>query len=348
MFGMSRIGRILVGASIGAALAPGAALAAGAQSTAAAGAQTTPAVPKPGVKPVVKAVKGELKLYLAGTFPIPSGQVTLAHRAVRINGVVRPYVPGQQIVVHAFMGPRLIHSERVRVARSSRGTFGHFSVRLGGAPAGEVFISAVHASSRSLGRLVAYSGFGALMDPGAGFGSSGRFVQLIQSRLAALHIYIPQTGVYDNGTGLALDAYHRLLGWGTTQTLDYPTIVSLLDGAGTFRVRDPRAGRHAEGNLSKQLVALANGSNVYRIYPISSGKPSTPTVVGRFAVYSKVPYYLPDGMYFSNFFTGGYAIHGFDPAPDYPASHGCMRVPIVDAVSIYNWLDIGNVVDVYY
>ena len=44
----------------------------------------------------------------------------------------------------------------------------------------------------------------------------------------------------------------------------------------------------------------------------------------------------------------GYAIHGFNPAPDYPASHGCMRVPIVDAISIYGWLQIGDWVDVYY
>ena len=87
---------------------------------------------------------------------------------------------------------------------------------------------------------------------------------------------------------------------------------------------------------------------MFQIYPISSGKPSTPTVLGHFRVYSKVPYYLPDGMYFSNFFYGGYAIHGFNPAPDYPASHGCMRVPIPDAVPIYNWLNVGNVVDVYY
>jgi lipoprotein-anchoring transpeptidase ErfK/SrfK len=84
------------------------------------------------------------------------------------------------------------------------------------------------------------------------------------------------------------------------------------------------------------------------IYPISSGKPSTPTILGNFQVYSKVPGYLPDGMYFSNFFIRGYAIHGYNPAPDYPASHGCMRLPIVDALSVFNWLAIGNWVDVYY
>ena len=27
------------------------------------------------------------------------------------------------------------------------------------------------------------------------------------------------------------------------------------------------------------------------------------------------------------YFVGGYAIHGGDPVPPYPASHGCVRVP---------------------
>ena len=53
-------------------------------------------------------------------------------------------------------------------------------------------------------------------------------------------------------------------------------------------------------------------------------------------------------MFFSSFFIGGYAIHGYNPAPDYPASHGCMRVPIQDAIFIYNHLTFGNGVDTYY
>jgi len=65
-------------------------------------------------------------------------------------------------------------------------------------------------------------------------------------------------------------------------------------------------------------------------------------------VYEQDPGYLPDGMYYSSFFYGGYAIHGYDPAPDYPASHGCLRLPIEDATSVYYWLQIGDWVDVYY
>ena len=187
----------------------------------------------------------------------------------------------------------------------------------------------------------------AALVPQAGYGSRGLFVGLVQQRLSALHVYVPQSGVYDEYTRLAIDAYHRLLGWGVSEQLDPRTVAALLNGQGSFQVRFPHDGVHVEGNLGKQLLALIDGSQVYRIYPISSGKPSTPTILGHFRVYQRTPGYLPDGMYFSDFFSGGYAIHGYNPAPDYPASHGCMRLPIIDAISVYDWLALGDVVDVY-
>jgi lipoprotein-anchoring transpeptidase ErfK/SrfK len=51
----------------------------------------------------------------------------------------------------------------------------------------------------------------------------------------------------------------------------------------------------------------------------------------------------------SSFFNGGDAIHGYNPVPPYPASHGCLRVPVPDALSIYDWIGgTGVPVDVYY
>jgi hypothetical protein len=273
--------------------------------------------------------------------------VTVPGRTVHIQGVVRPYVAGQTVLVKAFVGHKQFKTDRLRIRLAPSGKYGQFTEVLKSPSAGQVTVQVGHKRTATLGGLLARRSFAAL-DEHAGFGSRGPFVELIQQRLAALHFWIPQTGVYDSGTGLAVDAYHRLLHWGTYQTLDGRTISYLLDGFGEFKLRFPSHGRHAEGNLSLQLLALADGSKVERIYPISSGKPSTPTILGDFHVYSKVPGYLPDGMYFSNFFIRGYAIHGFNPAPDFPASHGCMRVPIQDAVSIYDWLQIGNWVDVYY
>ena len=316
---------------------------AGSATTAATLAKST----KPGGKPTPAHPSGPIRLYLSDAYFVRGSAVTVPRRTVQVGGVVTPFVPGQWVSVQTFLGKRLIKTDSLRVKPSRNGSFGRFTESVSANHPGLVTVKVAHLATPQMAGFTAQRRY-AVLDPSAGFGAGGKFVQLIQQRLAALHFYIPRTGVYDQGTGLAIDAYHRLLGWGTSQTLDRATITWLLDGFGSFNVRDPGDGKHVEGNLSKQLLALIYGSHVYAIYPISSGKPSTPTILGHFSVYSRVPGYLPDGMYYSSFFFGGYAIHGYNPAPDYPASHGCMRVPIVDAISIFNWLNYGDVVDVYY
>jgi hypothetical protein len=293
------------------------------------------------------AKSGSMKLYLQGVYFVGHQAVTVPGRPMEVHGAVWPLVRGQKVTLQASIGHQVIGHYNAWIRPSKNGRYGVFTRTFKTGLTGGVTVTAVHARDKAM------QGFGAerhysVLSENVGFGSTGPMVQLIQQRLAFLHFYIPQTGVYDQGTGLALDAYHRLLGWGVYQTVNQSTIQYLLNGWGQFKVRYPSQGQHAEGDLSDQLLALIEGSKVIAIYPISSGKPSTPTVLGEFHVYQKTPGYLPDGMYYSNFFTGGYAIHGYNPAPDYPASHGCMRVPIVDATSIYNWLQIGNGVDSYY
>ena len=289
---------------------------------------------------------GQAKIYLPDVFFVHHQAVTVPRRSFHVVGIVRPYLPGQSITIQARLGRRVLRTETISPTESANHTYGHFRIRLVSPAAGSLSISVSHAASSEQLAFIARRSV-AVLDERVGPGSTGRFVELIQQRFRALHFYIPQTGVFDQGTMWALDAYHRLLRWGTSQTLDGRTISFLLDGFGSFRVRFPHHGRHAEGNLSLQLLALIDGGHVDAIYPISSGKPSTPTILGDFHVYSKVPGYLPDGMYYSNFFIRGYAIHGYDPAPDYPASHGCMRLPISDATSVYSWLALGDWVDVY-
>ncbi len=288
---------------------------------------------------------GSLVLYLRGTYALHDQQVTIPDRPVELEGLESPYVAGQWVKMQVFVAGRLLHTYGLQIKPAAGGT-GHVSYAFRIPRAGKVTVVVRHPASAQLGSLSARHHLTTIAAQ-AGFGSSAPIVQLVQERLAALHFYIPRTGVYDSGTGLAIDAYHRLLHWGTSQTLDSRTINALLNGTGAFQVHDPGDGRHAEGDLGDQLLALINGSRVSWIFPISSGKPSTPTVLGHFHLYSKVPGYLPDGMFDSNFFYTGYAIHGYNPAPDYPASHGCMRLPIVDAPSVFDWLQIGNPVDVY-
>jgi hypothetical protein len=307
---------------------------------------TGPTAPTSTTSTTPAPAAGKLTLYLPDAFFVHRQPVTVPGRSFHVVGIVRPYVPGQWVVVRTDLGRRRIKSDELRLRPSRNGRYGQFTERVSSPGVGGITVSVAHAATPEMKRFTSRRRL-SVLDEHVGFGSGGRFVDLIQQRLAALHFYIPQTGVYDQGTGWALDAYHRLLHWGTSQALDGRTISFLLDGLGAFKVRFPRHGRHAEGNLSLQVLALVNGSDVYRLYPISSGKPSTPTILGDFQVYSKVPGYLPDGMYYSNFFFRGYAIHGYDPAPDYPASHGCMRLPIADATSVYGWLNVGDWVDVY-
>lgn len=307
-------------------------------------AATAPATTTP--TPSVPPGKGSISLSLPDAFAVHRKAVTVPGRALHVVGVVRPYVPGQWVSVRSFVGRRLIKSDRLRIKPSRSHRFGQFTEAVASPRVGLVRIAVAHKRTPQMLGFLARRAVAALNE-NVGFGSTGPFVDLMAQRLEALHLYLPQSGVYDQHMGLALDAYHRLLGRGVSQRLDGATISALLAGRGAFRVRYPHDGTHVEGNLSKQLLALIYGSKVYRIYPISSGKPSTPTVLGHFHVYQRTPGYLPDGMYYSNFFYGGYAIHGYDPAPDYAASHGCMRLPITDAISVYDWLNYGDVVDVY-
>ena len=327
----------------GGALADGPAPVTSAAPTAATTTATNkPTKPKP-KRPAPKPTAATARLYLYDAFLVGHHTVDVPGRAMHVTGVVRPYVSGQTVTLRAHLGRKLVSRRHLRVRPSRSGRAGHFVAAVTAPRSGTLHLQVSHRRSpRMLGFSASRS-----VDSVAEVTSSPLFASLVQQRLAARHLYLPRSGHWDLQTELAIGAYHRLLGRGTSTTLDGPTLTALLNGRGAFRVRDPRDGTHAEGDLGNQLLALVKGSAVQAIYPISSGKPSTPTILGRYRVYLRDPGYLPDGMYYSDFFIRGYAIHGYDPAPDYPASHGCMRLPISDAISVYDWLSIGDVVDVY-
>jgi lipoprotein-anchoring transpeptidase ErfK/SrfK len=52
-------------------------------------------------------------------------------------------------------------------------------------------------------------------------------------------------------------------------------------------------------------------------------------------------------MPYSVRFHGNYYLHGFSVVPDYPASHGCIRLPLREgdfnpARQFYEWVRIGT------
>ena len=170
---------------------------------------------------------------------------------------------------------------------------------------------------------------------------------MVQRGLARMHYAVSRSGVFDAATGRAVMAYRKVNGLARRFDADRAVVRRILAGKGAFKPRRPDAGRHAEADLSRQVLALVDGGKVVSVYHSSSGAPATPTVIGTFRVYMKTPGTNARGMVDSSYFIRGYAVHGYVDVPAFNASHGCLRIPIPDARRVFNWLHVGDRVIVY-
>jgi hypothetical protein len=286
-----------------------------------------PAPAAPSLHIVTEKVGGKRATILAGT-------------RFRVRVIVKPFAPGQQVLVTMHRRGRTIVSKTLTV-RQGR-TAGQ--VLTGYAPKGPGQIE-VRAAS---GPVVAPAATIQVVPSNVASGSRGRSVRSMQDRLKALGYVIGQYGVNDGRTQRAILAFRKLAGMARTSAADPAFFRALISGKGRFKVRYPRHGRHVEGDIGHQVLALiGSGGKVERLYPMSSGTGGTPTILGSYRVYRKDPGTNAKGMVASSYFIRGYAIHGYASVPTYNASHGCMRVPIPDAYPIFNWIQMGTIVDTY-
>lgn len=111
-----------------------------------------------------------------------------------------------------------------------------------------------------------------------------------------------------------------------------------------------------EINLSPQTMSYFVAGKKWREFPVSTGKPSLPTPVGKFVVINKIEkawsktygLWMP---FWSGLDRGGIGIHelpfwpsGYREGKDHlgqAVSHGCIRLGIGAAEYVYNRLDIG-------
>lgn len=115
-------------------------------------------------------------------------------------------------------------------------------------------------------------------------------------------------------------------------------------------------GKSVEIDLTAQKLIARQGNRVVFRTRISSGRNrATPTGRYRAGPYkSKTHYsslYQNAPMPYSVQVTGHIFIHGFSVVPDYPASHGCIRLPISGgnpARRFYNWCDVGTPIWIHY
>jgi peptidoglycan hydrolase-like protein with peptidoglycan-binding domain len=320
-------------------------VAASAASAATATPPGPPPAPAPPAPPAGSPVAGRLQLVVQKVGGRPPFALVGARIVVR--GVVWPYVGGQSVKVSIYREGRKVAVDRVSVAAVGNGA-GQFHVNFASSSPGLVQARAAHYATAQQAAFSARSPGVRFVPANLGPGAQGQSVRLLQSELNVLHYAVPLSGVFDEGTGRTLVAYRKMMGLQRVPYAGRRVFELLARGAGSFHVRYAGDGRHVEADLTRQVLAeIAPGGHVQSVFTMSSGKPSTPTVIGRFRVYMKTLGTNSHGMVDSNYFIRGYAIHGYAEVPTFAASHGCLRVPIPDAAGIYAWVHEGTPVDVY-
>ena len=302
---------------------------------------TPPPVPAP---PPPAPAKATATVTPLDTYRDGRRNVAISGRAWRVNGVVRPYVAGQTVNVRVYRDGHRIKQQREQLAPTPDGSAGTFRTIVPRGRPGTYLVRVSHGRTAALDAFRAPTLRVLVVSGDIPPGGRGAAVRLLQHGLTRLHYAATHSGVLDAATQRAVLTWRKVTGRPRTFAATRGVLLGVLAGKGAWKVRHPNDGHHVEADLSLQVLALVNGSRVHRIYHLSSGKPSTPTVLGRFRVYRKDPGTNAEGMVHSSYFIRGYAIHGYASVPAYNASHGCLRVPIPDSWAIYRWVRMGDVV----
>jgi hypothetical protein len=303
----------------------------------AAQAQTAAPEPEPAAGKATLSVRGGLATKKTRYYA-PSQEVV-------VRGVVKPAVRGEVLTLYAIRGGKA--SKQVRRSVQRRGRY-EFRFKVGNP--GAVRLVVKHRASDAQAAFRTRSETIQVVNWQAGQGARGAKVTLLQRGLLKLGFATPVTGYFDGLTANAVNVFRKTNGMGRDGYATTSVYAMVLRRDGAFKLRYPDSGthgKHVEFDWSRQVLVLADHGKPYRVYHVSSGKPSTPTVFGSYRFYRQQPGTNSHGMVHSWYFIGGYAIHGYASVPNFPASHGCLRVPIPNALSIYNWIDLGDPIQTY-
>ena len=174
--------------------------------------------------------------------------------------------------------------------------------------------------------------------PALSLGSRGDAVRYLEAQLARRRY--ARRGVdrlYEDDTRDAVRAFQKVEGLARDGVAGAEVWEALLTA------RTPRAaagGTHIEVDKARQVLFEVRRGRVVRVVHVSTGATGN-TPAGRWRVYRKTPGYNALGMYYSMYFLRGFAIHGYASVPPYPASHGCVRLPLWFAPRIYSRWQVG-------
>jgi len=261
-------------------------------------------------------------------------------------GTVKPFVPGQKVDVSFYLDGRRVQHQKVKLSKGKGGA-GVFRAKILIEEGGKYAVSAKHVATPALGADSTVRKSWKVSFPALHQGQCGDVVLGFKKAMRKLG-YIANSGrCFGGKTARGVLAYRKVNDMTRSMRAGKGLVKRAFAGKGGYRVRHPGAGRHVEAPLGKQVLVFAKGDKPYAIYPISSGTSATPTVTGHFEFIRTEPGYNSHGMYYSWYFYGGYAVHGYESVPDYPASHGCLRTFIADQPEIYERIQYGEDIFVF-
>jgi hypothetical protein len=274
------------------------------------------------------------------------GKKARIYSKVPVVGTVTPYVAGQHVAVTFYLDGDELLTRNVALQKGKRDS-GKFRAAILVREGGKYAASAQHVATAALGGDSTVRKSWKISYPSLHQGQCGNVVVGFKKAMRKMG-YIANSGrCFGGKTARGVLAYRKVNGMSRSYRAGKGLVKSAFSGKGEYHVVHPNAGEHLEAPLSKQVLVFAKDDKPFAVYPISSGKRSTPTVTGHFTFIRQEPGYNSHGMYYSFYFYGGYAVHGYESVPDYPASHGCIRTFIADQPEIYNRINFGESIFVF-
>jgi hypothetical protein len=265
---------------------------------------------------------------------------------VPVSGTLKPFAPGQHVEVNLFRNGKEVLKRQVAVQQGPNET-GTFETSVVVKEGGKYAASAHHDATAVLGSDSTVRKGWTVSFPKLAKGECSDVVGAFKSHLAKMGYVSGGGDCFTARLGREVLAYRKVNDMDRTKKAGPGVLKSVFEGKGGYHVKYPEAGEHAEVPLAKQVLVLIKDGKPFAIYPVSTGKPSTPTITGHYEFYRQEPGVNSEGMVDSFYWHNGYAVHGYAEVPNYAASHGCVRTFIADQPRIYESFHFGESIFVF-
>jgi lipoprotein-anchoring transpeptidase ErfK/SrfK len=276
---------------------------------------------------------------------LDGGKATILD-TVPVAGTVKPYVPGQHVEVDFFLNGKQVVKRQVAVQQGADET-GTFESSVVVKEGGKYAVSAKHVATAALGADQTVRKSWTVSFPKLNKGECSPVVKGFKAHLAKMGYVSGGGDCFTARLAREVLAFRKVNGMDRTKKAGPGILKMAFEGKGGYHVKYPEAGEHAEVPLALQVLVLVRDGKPFAIYPVSTGKPSTPTITGHYEFYRQEPGVNSEGMVDSFYWHNGYAVHGYAEVPNYAASHGCVRTFIADQPRIYESFHFGESIFVF-